>query len=143
MPDLICPACGHSTLTEERLPEGRVICAHGAVGREGVAALYARLDDAVRDSGGDVTVDLCEASSLDATALQLLLVISRRLTRRARRLSIVCPPGPGLGLFTASGLHRLFTIYPTRETARRAQRSRTWERSASSRIEASPSFAGR
>lgn len=92
-----------SSFSEERLPEGRVICARGAVGREGIGALNACLDDSVRNSDEDVTVDLCETSFLDAAALQLLLVVSRRLTRQGRRLSIVCPPGPSLELFAVSG----------------------------------------
>lgn len=124
-----------STFSEEVLPEGCVISARGAVGREGLAPLHECLDDAVRNSDADVTVDLCEVSFLDAAALHLLHRVSRRLTRQARRLSIVCPPGPGLELFGLSGLHRLLTIYPTRETARGADRSRRWERHPLSRAD--------
>lgn len=111
---------GESTFAEEWLPEGVVLSIRGALDRGAVKGLHTRLDDLVRNGHGEVTVDLCATSCVGEPALQLLLVISRRLARQGRRFAIICPPGPSLSLIGVSGLQQLFTIYPSRHTAQRA-----------------------
>lgn len=115
------------TFTQEWIGDGTVVSARGPIDRSAVARLHAPLDDAVRNTEGEVTVDLSGVSFLDAAALQLLLLTSRRLSRQGRRLSTVCPRGPSLTLIERSGFYELFTIYPTLGATLGAQRSRRWE----------------
>lgn len=56
--------------------------------------LATELDSALRTRDGDVIVDLCEATFLDSAGLHVLLNAARRLTRRSRRLGVICVPGP-------------------------------------------------
>jgi anti-sigma B factor antagonist len=58
-----------------------------------VSKLVARLDDAIRRRAGDVLIDLSEAEFIDSMGLHALLNIQRRLSRQARALAVICPPG--------------------------------------------------
>ncbi|MBV9804412.1 MAG: STAS domain-containing protein [Solirubrobacterales bacterium] len=59
-----------------------------------VSKLVARLDDAIRRRHGDLVIDLSEAEFIDSMGLHALLNVQRRLMRQARRLIVICPPGP-------------------------------------------------
>jgi anti-anti-sigma factor len=58
-----------------------------------VSKLVMRFDDAIRRRHGDVVIDLSDAEFIDSMGLHALLNIQRRLTRHARRLVVICPPG--------------------------------------------------
>jgi anti-sigma B factor antagonist len=56
--------------------------------------LSSQLDKILRGQDKDVVVDLSATTFLDSAGLHVLLNAARRLTRRGRRLSVVCGPGP-------------------------------------------------
>lgn len=59
-----------------------------------VSKLVTRFDDAIRRRHGDVVIDLSDAEFIDSMGLHALLNIQGRLIRHARRLVVICPPGP-------------------------------------------------
>jgi anti-sigma B factor antagonist len=59
-----------------------------------VTKLAARLESALRSREGEVIVDLSQTTFLDSVGLHVLLNAARRLTRRSRRLRVLCGPGP-------------------------------------------------
>jgi anti-sigma B factor antagonist len=71
-----------------------VIRAVGEVDVMTAPKLSARLDGILRGQTTDVVIDLREASFLDSAGLVVLLNAARRLTRRSRRLEVVCGAGP-------------------------------------------------
>ncbi len=56
--------------------------------------LASRLDAILRRRQGDVVIDLRQTTFLDSAGLHVLLNAARRLTRRSRRLGVICGPGP-------------------------------------------------
>jgi anti-anti-sigma factor len=56
--------------------------------------LSAQLETILRGREGDVVVDLRQTTFLDSAGLHVLLNAARRLTRRSRRLEVLCGPGP-------------------------------------------------
>lgn len=56
--------------------------------------LAAELNDVVRRSRRDVTVDLRRVEFMDSAGLQILLAVQRRLSTAARTLTVVCDDGP-------------------------------------------------
>jgi anti-sigma B factor antagonist len=67
--------------------------------------------------GGNIVLDLCEASFIDSAGISTLLNGVRRLTRQRRRLVIVCPPGPVRRVFEILGLVGTFDLVDTRQQA--------------------------
>lgn len=56
--------------------------------------LGAEIDWLVRKPSGDVVIDLRATRFMDSAGLQVLLSAQRRLSRRQRRLAVICEPGP-------------------------------------------------
>jgi anti-anti-sigma factor len=71
-----------------------VVRASGEVDVMTAPRLSVELDAILRGQEGDVVVDLSETTFLDSAGLHVLLNAARRLTRRSRRLEVVCGPGP-------------------------------------------------
>jgi anti-sigma B factor antagonist len=53
-----------------------------------------RVEAVVRQQTGDVVVDLRKLRFIDSAGLHILLNAQRRLTRRGRRFTVLCHPGP-------------------------------------------------
>jgi anti-sigma B factor antagonist len=81
-------------VTLESGPDRTVVRASGEVDVMTAPRLSAELDAILRGQKGDVVVDLSETTFLDSAGLHVLLNAARRLTRRSRRLEVVCGPGP-------------------------------------------------
>ena len=56
-------------------------------------ALRERLAEVATRGKGPLVIDLSQLEFIDSTGLSVLLNAKRRLTRKARRLALVCPPG--------------------------------------------------
>lgn len=81
-------------LSEEVEGDRTLIRARGEVDVVTAPKLAGRLDTILRGDGRDVVVDLSGTEFLDSAGLHVLLNAQRRLTRRSRRLRVVCGPGP-------------------------------------------------
>jgi anti-sigma B factor antagonist len=79
--------------------------------------LNKRVNVAVSGDGANVVIDLCDVAFIDSTGLQVLLLALRHLTRRERRLALVCPPGAVQRAMGQAGMLEMFTIFQTREDA--------------------------
>jgi anti-sigma B factor antagonist len=82
------------TVIQEERPGRTIIRAEGEVDVMTAPKLSAYLDSVLRSRDTDVAVDLTETTFLDSAGLHVLLNAARRLTRRSRRLIVVCAPGP-------------------------------------------------
>lgn len=80
-------------IAEENQPTRTVLHARGEVDVITAPKLAAELHAVVRGRDGDVIVNLCETTFLDSAGLHVLLNAARRLTRRSRRLQVICGPG--------------------------------------------------
>ena len=81
-------------LSEQLEPGRTVVRARGEVDALTAPKLSAQLDAILRGREGDLVVDLSETTFLDSAGLHVLLNAARRLTRRSRRLEVVCGSGP-------------------------------------------------
>jgi len=75
------------------------------------------LVSAVEGGAARVVVDLAGVTFIDSSALGALIGGARRAALSGTELMIVCPPGSVARVIDLTGLHRAFTIYPTREEA--------------------------
>ena len=75
------------------------------------------LVSAVEGGAARVIVDLTEVTFIDSSALGALIGGARRSTLAGSELMIVCPPGSVARVIELTGLHRAFTIHPTRDEA--------------------------
>jgi anti-sigma B factor antagonist len=92
------------SLEHRPLDEGVLIAASGEIDRSTAPRLSDALRRATFGATGPITVDLCEVTFMDSSGVSVLLNAVRRLTRRERRMSLVCPRGELLRLFELSGL---------------------------------------
>ena len=83
----------HLELTTEDHEGDTVIRPSGEVDVMTAPKLAACLDSVVRQGRGDVTLDLTETEFLDSAGLHVLLNAQRRLTRRSRKLRVICGAG--------------------------------------------------
>lgn len=72
--------------------------------------LRAELEEAIWRCRGPVVVDLTETGSVDTHTLAALLNAARRLARRDRELTIVCPSAGARRAFDVTGVSRQLTI---------------------------------
>ncbi len=72
---------------------------------------------AIEGDASRVVVDLTGVTFIDSSALGALIGGARRSTLAGSELMIVCPPGSVARVIELTGLHRAFTIHPTREEA--------------------------
>ena len=84
----------HLEVSEEARPGETVLRAIGEVDVMTVQTLADSLSAAVRQTEGDVVVDLSETTFLDSTGLHVLLGWQRRLAQRSRSLRVICGQGP-------------------------------------------------
>src|SRR5947209_3371479 len=72
------------------------------------------------DAGArDLVVDLRDASFLDGTAMNTLVLARKRAARRNGRLVIVRPPSPVWRVFVLTGMSRTFPAFESPATAAR------------------------
>jgi anti-sigma B factor antagonist len=93
------------------------IAVHGEVDINGVAALNAALDAAIRDSVGAFIIDLSDVDFIDSSGIHALLRARGVLGREDRALGVVCPFGPVRRVLELSGSAELFVLYDSREEA--------------------------
>jgi anti-sigma B factor antagonist len=72
---------------------------------------------AIEGGATRVVVDLTAVTFIDSSALGALIGGARRSALTGTELMIVCPAGPVARVIDLTGLHRAFTIYPTRDEA--------------------------
>lgn len=77
-----------------RRPEATVVTLAGELDILTAPRFSAYLAELVRHEAGDVLIDLSEVDFVDSAGLQVLLSAQRRVTRTARWLAMICPPGP-------------------------------------------------
>jgi anti-sigma B factor antagonist len=82
--------------------------------------LSRRLLDATSKRGGDVVLDLSEATFVDSTTLGVLVGTARRLARHRARLVVVASHPHIVRVFELTGLHRVLTLVASREQAQTA-----------------------
>jgi anti-sigma B factor antagonist len=58
------------------------------------ARFGAYINQFVHRGRDDIIVDLTGTQFMDSAGLQILLSAERRVTRAARQLTVICPPGP-------------------------------------------------
>lgn len=81
-------------VSESRQPESVMVGVDGELDLLTAPRLATRLNRVMRESGGDVVVDLRELEFIDSAGLQVLLGARRRLTRASRNLAVLCDDGP-------------------------------------------------
>jgi anti-sigma B factor antagonist len=80
-------------VARQDLPGRTVVQVHGEVDAITAPGLAVALDEVLRMRDGAVTVDLSATTFLDSVGLYVLLNAARRLTRRSRRLDVICGAG--------------------------------------------------
>ena len=99
------------------------------VGVEGEVDLYSapqlkrHVISAIDGGKSHIIVDLSKASFIDSTTLGVLVGARKRLRAHGGALAVVCPDPDQLGLFEMTGLDRVFSIHPDRDSALMAVRS--------------------
>ena len=76
-----------------------------------------KLNEVIRQQGGDLVVDLQRVSFVDSTGLAVLLNALRRLTRARRRMAVVIGDGAVRRAFDVTRLHWTFEVFPDVDTA--------------------------
>ena len=76
-----------------------------------------KLNDIIRQGGGDVVVDLRRVGFVDSTGLAVLLNALRRLTRARRRMGVVIGSGAVKRAFEVTRLHWTFDVFDDMESA--------------------------
>lgn len=94
-----------------------VISARGEIDRSTAPALSDALRRATFAGSGPVTLDLREVTFMDSSGISVLLNALRRLTRRGRRLSLVCARGELLRLFQLTGLVETLDVHTAPDEA--------------------------
>jgi anti-sigma B factor antagonist len=81
-------------LSHYERPYATVVAAAGELDLLTAPAFSAKINELVCRQPSDIVVDLSEVQFMDSAGLQILLSAERRVTRRARRLTVICPAGP-------------------------------------------------
>ena len=103
---------------EEEEQEGAlIVMVSGELDVVTAPRLNKRVNVAVSRGSGPVVIDLCDVTFIDSTGLQVLLLALRHLTRRERRLALVCPPGAVQRAMAQAGMVEMFQIFQTRREA--------------------------
>jgi len=77
-----------------------------------------RLMTEALDTGAErIVADFRHVTFVDSTALGVLLTCARKLRWKKGAIDIVCDDAGVLGVFTTTGLDKVFSLYPTREAA--------------------------
>lgn len=105
------------TVDEQVLGEARVLAPSGEIDHATTPVLANALRRATLEDHGPVVVDLCEVTFIDSAGISTLLNALRRLTRRRRRMLVVCPPGRLRRIFELVGLVGTFELFESRAEA--------------------------
>jgi anti-sigma B factor antagonist len=105
------------TVEEQEVDEALVLVVAGELDVVTAPRLNKRVNVAVSRDGGAVVIDMCDVTFIDSTGLQVLLLALRHLTRRERRLALVCPPGAVARAMEQAGMLGMFEMFRTREDA--------------------------
>ena len=97
--------------------ETAVVMASGELDMNTSPEFKASLVGAIEGDAARVVVDLTGVTFIDSSALGALIGGARRSALTGTELMIVCPEGSVARVIEITGLHRAFTIYPTREEA--------------------------
>lgn len=112
-----------------RVEDEEIDAATHVVGVEGEVDLYSapqlkrHVISAIDGGKSHIIVDLSKASFIDSTTLGVLVGARKRLRAHGGALAVVCPDPDQLGLFEMTGLDRVFSIHPDRDSALMAVRS--------------------
>jgi anti-sigma B factor antagonist len=102
-------------LEQHSRDDGLLIAARGEIDRSTAPRLSDALRRATFKAAGQITLDLCGVTFMDSSGISVLLNAVRRLTRRGRTLSLVCPRGDLLRVFQLAGLDGTLDIRTPRE----------------------------
>jgi anti-sigma B factor antagonist len=97
--------------------ETAVVVASGELDLHSSPPFKEALVGAIEGGASRVVVDLSGVTFIDSSALGALIGGARRAALGGSELMIVCPPGSVARVIELTGLHRAFTIHPTREEA--------------------------
>ena len=103
---------------EQALGDGHLIVTRGAIDHATAPLVADALRRVTLEGEGSVVVDMTETPFIDSAGISTLLNGLRRLTRKRRKMIVVCPPGPPRRVFDELGLVGTFHIVESREQAR-------------------------
>jgi anti-anti-sigma factor len=69
----------------------------------------------------ELWVDLSQVTFMDSHGLHALLGVQTRLDAQARRLTVICPPGPVRRVLAVTKVDSIVDVFPTRTSAQRAR----------------------
>lgn len=111
IPDFKAPGL----ITSEDLVGSRaVVTAVGEVDLSSAAELERAIEAARERGASEIWLDFTCTTFMDCAGLCTLLEARARLIEEARRLVLICPPGPVLRLLTLTGADGVLEIHPTR-----------------------------
>jgi anti-sigma B factor antagonist len=105
-------------------PEATLLEVAGEVDLLTAATLGHHIDDEVRRGQDDLVIDLTATQFVDSAGLHILLNAQRRLTRRGRRLAIICQAGPVRRVFELARLIDTLRVFGSLREYREAAASR-------------------
>ncbi len=103
--------------TEQLYDHAFVISLTGEIDLYTAPEFKQQLLEVIARGAKQVVVDLSAATSIDSTALGVLVGGVKRLRTNNGQLSLVCHDHDITEIFEITGLDRAFAIYPTREQA--------------------------
>jgi anti-sigma B factor antagonist len=108
----------HFELSEHRVDGRFVIAVEGEIDLATVDALNAAVARALESGARDLWIDLTDVDFIDSTGLTAVVRAHKALDDDgARRLAVICPPGPARRAFDISGLEAHVTLFEDRSAA--------------------------
>lgn len=101
----------------------QIVDVAGEVDLYSAPELKMRIIDVIDAGKTQIVVDLTKSTFIDSTTLGVLVGARKRLRPQGGSLAVVCPDPDKLTLFEMTGLDRVFSIHPDRESAIKAVRS--------------------
>src|SRR3954468_23539431 len=102
---------------EQSLGDGHLIATRGDIDHVSAPVVADALRRATVERQGRVVLDLTDTAFIDSAGISTLLNGLRRLTRKRRKLLVICPPGPARRVFDVLGLVGTFEIFDSRAEA--------------------------
>jgi anti-anti-sigma factor len=93
-------------------PDGTTLHAAGELDASNAAELAEQINAIVDGGAGMLTVNASELTFIDSTGLHVLLNAQRRLTRKARRLRMICVQGAVRRAIELSRLTETLNVAP-------------------------------
>ena len=103
--------------TEQLGDDAYVISLAGEVDLYTSPEFKQQLLEVIGQGGKQVIVDFSDTTFIDSTTLGVLVGGVKRLRTNEGQLSLVCSDRNITKIFEITGLDRVFTIYPTRDSA--------------------------